>query len=56
MYDYVEIEKIKEFIQSLGFNLGPVTIEEDEPYLKIIIEFNKIKRIEDGTERDKICG
>ena len=45
---YKELEKIKEFAEKLGYTIGPCTLEEDDPFIRLKLEI--IKRRENGTE------
>jgi len=51
---YEDLEKIKEFLKGLDYTVGPYTVEEDKPFIRLKIEI--IKRIEDGTETPSSSG
>ena len=51
---YEDLEKIKKFLKGLDYTVGPYTVEEDKPFIRLKIEI--IKRIEDGTETPSSSG
>jgi len=46
---YSDLDKLKELAEKLGYTIGPCTIDEDEPFVKIKIEIVKNRN---GTEHN----